>query len=377
MMNNEAIDAYFLFIAEMLGNFVAGSGNKQDKINCGKKGYIGGLLHELDLTTEEGQKDLHENIWLERVYEQLDLCLSIPSNPNTKIMRNLATNGDTYDIDEEVKPSVPIELDATSSMLQIIGVLLNDKRLMEMTNVIGDTLEDAWKVSGLVRKKVKSVMTPKLYGSSSAPEVLWKKDKMKFTAKDTALVSKELQTGAFGLANTFKDFIINNCNPSAEMEIKIGDDEFGIYCNKFRNVGEMLKAYNIWDSVDAQYNIILHTDTKKVPDLEQFRLFFMTLLIHNLDSQIMDAITEKLMDKYGWGLPIHDAVVCSPAAAADIRIWYGEELVKIHNNRKYILNDYFKSIGINALAIDEWEKVKSMIVPFTGDLEKELSMPLK
>ena len=367
------VNAIMLFIAELTGSFVAGTGTKEDKIKCGQQDYISNNFHDLDLSTEDGQKDLHENIWLERLYKELNEYFMIPDDHTARF---LAIDDNRYR-EETYKWSVPLELDATSSMCQIIGVLLNDKRLMEMTNVIGSTLEDAWKVDGISRSKLKCVMTPKLYGSSRTTEEFWKKDKLKFTPEDVKIVAKELQTGAFGLANAFKDFIINNCNPADEMEIKIGDDEFGISCNKFRNVGEKLKAYNIWDSVDEQYSTILHTDTKKVPDLEQFRLFFMTLLIHNLDSQVMDYITDKLMVKYGWAIPIHDAIVCSPAAAADVRIWYNEAILNIHNNRKTILRDYFKSVGINALAADAWEKVKAMVVPFEGNLEDEFSMPLK
>jgi len=368
------VNAIMLFIAELTGSFVAGTGNKEDKIKCGQKDYVSNNLLELDLTTEDGKKDQHENMWLERLYNELDEYFSIVKGCG--LSRQLSLSTASYR-EAGYKWSVPLELDATSSMCQIIGVLLNDKRLMEMTNVIGSTLEDAWKVKGISRNKLKSVMTPKLYGSSRTAEDFWKKDKLAFTAKDVTIVSKELSSGAFGLANSFKDFIINNCNPTAEMEIKIGDDEFGISCNKFRNVGEKLRAYNIWDSVDEQYNVILHTDTKRVPDLEQFRLFFMTLLIHNLDSQVMDYVTDKLYAKFGWAIPIHDAIVCSPAAAADVRIWYNEALLNIHNNRKTILADYFKSIGINALAADAWETIKAMVVPFEGNLEDELSMPLK
>ena len=206
---------------------------------------------------------------------------------------------------------------------------------------------------------------------------MWKNDKLKYTAKDVALVIKELKTVAFGLANAFKDFIINNSNPTAEMEVRIHDDQFGVSCNKFKNVGEKLKAYKIWDSIDKDFNIILHTDTKKIPDLDKFRLYFVTLLVHNLDGQVMNYVADKITEKYGWGIPIHDAMVCSPAAADDVRTWYNEALLNIHNNRKKILRNFFKSIGISSLALDEWENLKSMVVPFEGNLETEFSMPLK
>lgn len=368
------VEAIMLFIAELTGSFVAGSGNKEDKIRCGEQDYREGNVHVLDLSTEEGRKDLHENMWLERLYNELDLYFDI--FVGDKQLRAIALNVGTYR-EAGFKWSVPLELDATSSMCQIIGILLNDKRLMEMTNVIGDTLEDAWKVDGIGRNKLKCVMTPKLYGSSQTAEGLWKKNKMSYTDKDSELVNRELLNGAFGLANSFKDFIINNCTPKATMEISIGDDKFGISCNKFRNVGEKTRAYKIWDSIDEQYNILLHTDTKKVADLEQFRLYMMTLLVHNIDSQIMDKLVESLMDKYGWGISIHDAVVCSPAAASDVRTWYNEELLNLHTNREHILKGFFRSVGINATHSEEWAKVKSKVVPFTGDFETELSMPLK
>jgi len=365
------VNAIMLFIAELTGSFEAGTGNQEDKIKCGQQDYITNNLLELDLTTEDDRKDLHENIWLERLYKELDEYFAIPTD---KFARNLALDLEGYR-EETYKWSVPLELDASCSLMQFIGVLLNDKRMMEMTNVIGDTLEDPWHLEGLSRKMLKEAATPALYGSSKLCSDLWKKAGMKFTDKDVATYRKEMSEGAFGLANMFKDFLINNCNPSPEMQIKIGNDNFSVNCNRFRNVGEKLKAYSIWDSVDRQYNIILHTDTKKVPDLEQFRRFFPTLLIHNLDSQVADIIVGKVMGKYGWGISLHDAIICGPQAAADARKWYGEQLKLIHENRKEILSEFFKSIGISALAANEWENIKSKV----HQLESELiiSMPLK
>lgn len=367
------IDAIMLFIAELTGSFEAGTGNKETKIKCGQRDYITKYTHELDLGTEEGCKDLHENIWLERLYEDLDAYFDIEDN---KTARYLCVDEEKYR-EDTYKWTVPIELDSSASMLQYIGLLLNDKRLLDMTNVIGDTLEDPWKLDGMSRNMLKTAATPMLYASSQTCGELWKKAKIVYTAADTELYNKEMADGPFGLANAFKDFLVNNCSPEAEMYIKIGKDAFGISCNRFRNVGEKLKAYKIWDSIDNHYNTILHTDIKKLPDLEQFRRFFPTLLIHNIDSQVMNTITDKVMDKYGFALPIHDAAVCSPAVAADVRMWMNEELTKIHDNRKQILKDFFRSIGINASANEDWEHLQSKVVPFEGILEEELSMPLK
>jgi len=367
------VEAVFLFIAELAGSFVAGSGTKEDKIRCGQNNYLDNTLHDLDLNSEEDRKDLHENVWLTRLYEELDNYFVIPVG--NKLARCLVLDLKKYR-EETFKWSVPLELDASASLCQYMGILLNDKRLMEMTNVIGDTLKDPWKLDGMSRSMLKTAATPMLYGSSQSCNELWKKAKIPYTFEDIKLYSEEMSNGPFGLVNMFKDFLINNCDPKAEMEIEIGEDRFGISCNRFRNVGDITKAYEIWDSIDERYNIVLHTDTKKVPDLEQFRLYMVTLLIHNLDSQCMDAVTEKVMKKYGWGIPIHDAILASPAAAADIRVWYGEELDKIHANRKEILANYFKSIGITSASAEQWEAVKAKVVPFEGVL-KTSSMALK
>lgn len=77
----------------------------------------------------------------------------------------------------------------------------------------------------------------------------------------------------------------------------------------------------------------------------------------------------KTTEKYGWAIPIHDAAVVSPAAAEDVRNWYAEELDYIHANRKDILKGFFKSIGIGAAAIEQWEAIKAKVVPFEGDFK--------
>jgi hypothetical protein len=261
-------------------------------------------------------------------------------------------------------------------MLQYMGALLGDKRLLEMTNVIGETLEDPWKLEGMSRIMLKTAATPMLYGSSQTCSELWQSNNISYDIKDIELYGKEMSDGAFGVANMLKEFIINNANPQAEMKVKIWNEEFTISCNRFRNVGDHTQAYKIWDSIDKQYNTILHTDTKKVPDLEQFRRYFVTLLIHNLDSQVADVVAEKTMEKYGWVIPIHDAFLISPAAAADVRKWYAEELEEIYNNRAVILKDYFKSIGITGAAQDQLDALMAKVVP-AGESIKVNPMALK
>ncbi|AGM47103.1 hypothetical protein AD45P4_00240 [Alteromonas phage vB_AmaP_AD45-P4] len=88
----------------------------------------------------------------------------------------------------------------------------------------------------------------------------------------------------------------------------------------------------------------------------------------NLDSQVADTVIGKVYNKYGWGIPIHDAFIISPAAAADARKWYAEELTKIYEDRQLILNNYFKSIGITSAAQQQWKDLVSKIHPLEGDI---------
>jgi len=373
-MKNE-VNAVFLFIAELTGSYASGTGDMQAKIECGKQDYINNNLPELDLSLEEDRKELHELVWIKRLYKDLDAYFMI--SEGSKALRYLSIDTEKYrSSDNEYKWTVPIELDYSASMLQIMGILLNDKRLMEMTNVIGETLQDPWSVEGIPRNMIKKSMTPMLYGSSKQCHELWQDNNMQYTAEHVTVVSKELTTGAFGVANLFKEFIINNANPSSEMKIKIWDNEFDVSCNRFRNVGEKTKAYKVWDSVDKRYNVVLHTDTKQVPDLKQFRRWFVTGLVHGLDSIVMNFISEKVMDKYDWGIPVHDAALISPKAAGDVRKWSSEILERMSKDRTKILSDFFTSIGITSAANSQWNDLKKKVHQFEGEL-KVSEMALK
>lgn len=82
------------------------------------------------------------------------------------------------------------------------------------------------------------------------------------------------------------------------------------------------------------------------------------------------------MDKYGWGIDIHDAFIVHPNAALDVRRWYTAELTKIYENRTSILTNYFASIGIGAEAQAQWNKVKELVQPVQGAFKANL-MALK
>lgn len=104
------VESVFLFIAELTGSFKAGSGTVETKMECGKKDYIHNHLPKLDLADEEDRKDLHEGIWLQRLYNELDEYFNIV---NDSTMRYLASNGDNYR-EAGYKWAVPIELDASA-----------------------------------------------------------------------------------------------------------------------------------------------------------------------------------------------------------------------------------------------------------------------
>ena len=83
--------------------------------------------------------------------------------------------------------------------------------------------------------------------------------------------------------------------------------------------------------------------------------------MHNLDGQVANTVSGKCFDKYGFCLDIHDAFIVSPMAAEDVRMWYAEEMDKIYANRKEILTNYFRSIGIKANAMPEWEALMATV----------------
>ena len=369
--------AIYLAIAELLGHK---GGTPKDKVKYGKKCHTNRKLHNLILeervltdevkeellkanpllTTDEtyvieernraenARGELHENIWLERLYDELDQYAI------SKITGKIFAW------------SVPIELDASASMLSYIGLLLGEKRLLEMTNSsFTGTLNDPWKVNDkLPRKMTKSVIMKKVYGSSRSEAELLKDDNIDFTVEQLALLREELQTGAYGVANDFKEFIIRNVKPTENMTPCVYEDTFEVKCNRYRNVGEYVVPYDIFDSQSKLIKRIKHVHTSKVADLEQFRKYWVTGLVHSLDSQVLNYVMEKVMEKYGWGIDIHDAILVSPEAAEDVRNWYAEELQVIYDNRKAILTNFFNSIGIRSSeAMNEWDKLMSKVVP--------------
>jgi hypothetical protein len=355
--------AIYLFIAELNGTKFCDS--EQDKARIGKEMYKNRELPKLDcqevltsfMTDDEvtaeiaradhDRSELHELIWLERLYDELDAFFS----------RNT---------DEPFYSYVPIELDASASMLQLTGVLLNHTPYMEATNVLTNTgITDPWHLDNISRLQVKSYATPTLYGSSQTVKTLWDKKGLDYTTKQLALMSFEVKNGFYAVANDFKNMVIDNAQPSQSMDVKIWNEEFTISCNKFKNVGDYTRRYPIYSTADRSVLAIAHTHTHKVPDLKQFKRYFQTLLIHNLDSQIADSIGEALP----WALTIHDAFIVSPVHAQQTRELYATKIEDVYADREAILNNYFKSIRLNSNAMKEWQKLSKQINPLTTDFK--------
>lgn len=320
----------YLTIAELLGYK---PDSYQDKIRLGKEAYEAKTLPNVDFNTDEGRKDLYELIWLERIYDALD------------------NKRDSFD--------VFLEADATASMLQIEGTLLGHRPFLEMTNVLGDSLQDAWNFEGMSRLQFKKAMTPLLYGSSKDCRTLWRQNKLSYTISQVRAFNREIKYGALSVADKFKSFIINNVHPKETMTVKIWNEEFEIVCNRYKNVGDYAKRYDVYSTNAGKVETIYHTHTAKVPDLKQFRRYFVTLLIHNLDSQIADKIC---LDVDGV-LPIHDAFLAHPNNISAIKDVYCSMLDSIYNSRNSILSNYFSSIGIDSKASKDWSELQANIQP--------------
>lgn len=137
--DKESLDSIFYFIAELTGHKCLGL-TESIKMMAGKRAYLARELPRLDLKSKEGLDELHVLIWLERCYEKLD---------------KLYSRGYTlWDI--------PVEIDSSMSLGQIVGALTNDKRILESTCLLGNILSDPWNIKGVKRLTAKSIGTPVL-----------------------------------------------------------------------------------------------------------------------------------------------------------------------------------------------------------------------
>ena len=320
-LTKEGFDTVYAAIAELNG--YRGK-NYEDKVQNGIAMYINREMPSIEKMHEANDySDLHVIIWLSRIYDGLD------------------------NYDESKGWNIPIELDALASMLQLTAVLTNDHEYMKRTNMIGTEFGDAWSVPYCSRNHVKKAVTPKLYGSNAEPKELWDKNKLQYTQEQLNKISEEIRTGLYANANNFKDFIIGNVKPKAQMKVNIWGQEFTIFCNRFKPGRTTEKTYWIYTSAQNLMKKVVH-HSGLIPDLDQFKRYFQTLLLHHLDSRIADTICKEM----DWVLPNHDAFTVHPNDASKVREIYTRELYKVYKERRKILFNYFSSIGIKDMYPD-------------------------
>ncbi len=283
ILDNTGIKPIYLFIAELLGYK---PDSFDEKANLGRIAFKNRTFNELDPISrpkktvkkqaiedsraEHDRDELHLNIWLERIYYRLGQYFDRARDRAMEFV---------WDI--------PLELDATASMLQVEGALLGHEPFLDKTNCHGDELKDMWQYDGLTRNMFKKVMTRILYGSSKTPIEIWKGLKIKYTKDQAKTILKEIHNGDMAVANEFKEFIISNVNPGEEMQVKVWNDTFTIRCNKFKKEADYVVKYEAFDTKTGRHLAIFHTHTHKVPDLDQFKRFFVTLLVFNTWTRIL------------------------------------------------------------------------------------------
>ena len=345
--NMDQMGDIYYFIAELMGSKAK---SEIGKINDGIEFYSRHELPKVNVETEEGRKNLHELMWLTRIYTRLD--------------RLYASKLDF------VRWDIPVEIDASMSIAQFVGALTNDSRLLTRTNMIGDELSDPWYIAQARRLAGKSVGTPTFYGSSQSPASLIKKSGLSYLqmlleedeeatqkeiaeakAKDKAEVKairKEFAIGGLAVMRQFKDAVIQNFTAhDPSINVKIWHDSFFIEVNKFKQAGTAVVVTEAWNG--KKYAKSFTREPVLVPDYKYMKLFWATCLIHNLDSQVMDNIA-TIVDE--WMLTIHDAIITAPGVAKRCRVTYAGQLKAINKDRNEILRDFRRSIGATSMKAD-------------------------
>lgn len=312
-LSQEGKDAVAAFVAELNGVSMHNS-SWQERI------AIGYLYWEFKTFPENVVENSFEKAWLEAIYE-----------------------GDVNHWD------IPVEVDATASMMQVYGALLGSEHLLRSTNVLYDgTLHDAWYVEGVARDTVKHTMTPMGYGRSKENAL-----KNIGSIDDRLKMIEFLSRDGVKEFVEFKDTIVERCKPASKMHIRIWDDEWDITPNHFLDGNGCRKEVDKSASSHEEVYYFngknwmrgIQHHVKYMPDLERFRLYFPSLLVHNLDSQIANHVCQE----NDWVLPNHDAFIVHPNDAMNVRQSYINALYEVYENRTRILHEYGKSIGIRDL----------------------------
>jgi hypothetical protein len=208
-----------------------------------------------------------------------------------------------------------------------------------------------------------------IYGSSQSSSAILDAAKEEYTPKEIQDLEEGLHTGAYGVANALKSFIIRNCNLTDVIYPVVWGEQLEVPCNRHHREGDKPTIYSAVDANGHSCRLI-HWDTIEVPNLKSFKRWTMTGLIHSLDSRVIDLVMQKL----DWAIDIHDAIICNPEDAMIVRIAYAEALEAVYNDRQSILNDYFASIGImsNEKTQREWAALKALVTPLDAPFKASI-----
>ena len=332
--NEDILFDTYLFIAELVHGF---EGDIEKKFQIGKQAYADRIMATDNL---EDVDDLFENIWLERMYADLDAWYA----------------------DNTHQFTTPIEVDFSASNMTIIGLLLGHSDYIDHTRYM-------WEIDGLSKLHIKKAQTPYVFGSSAPITKLWKKANLTWTSDQVKLMKFHQTHGKFAIANEFKDIIINYCTPQEHMMLHVADEKFTVECNRYKHVGDTTKQYIVYNTESDKLSVIRHTTTHKVPDLSQFKRFFVTAIIHNLDSQGMNRIVKPL----DWNISIHDAAIVTVVEARKTKDLAAEWMQEIYDNRRSILLNYFKSIGLTDEGYARFVKLEGKIKEFNKGKEMTIT----
>ena len=278
--NDDQMNDIWYFIAELTGSKAT---SEEGKYADGKSAYKAKWFPEANLSTKKGRKDLHEIIFLERIYSKLDKLYA--------------------SITKTVLWDIPIEVDSSMSIMQWAAMVLQAEPLANRTNMTDKPLSDPWFIEGVRRKAGKSYGTPVMYGSSQSAIKLLKANDIEPQGDEIAIINKEFSKGDFAIMKHFKDCLIKSTNITTPwFKVTIWNETFAIPVNRFKIAKSDRVFTTSYDSAKCRVKVSITHKPVMVPDYDRFRVATGTMLIHNLDSQGMDKIANEFDI-----LPIHDA----------------------------------------------------------------------
>lgn len=343
--DKESLNAIYYFIAELVGNKAT---TEEEVIEAGKQAYSEWHLPKLNLKTEEGRKDLHEYIWLERIYKKLKMLYS----------RAGARLGVLWDI--------PLEIDARMCVAQFYGALTNDKDTLESVCLLGDKINDPWEAEGIPRSTAK-LLVAVLYGSSQTSRGLMKAKNLDLDPAVIKRMNQLRKSGRFAVMEAFKNALIGNYTTHEPVvRVNLWNQSFDIHVNKFTTHGTEPIATQAWDSTKQGFKVSITHEPIKLPDYKRMKLFWATCCVHGLESQVFDELAYKEED---WLITNHDAILAAPWTCKRLRTNYATKLKAVNRDRYKIIQKFRQSIGAVTPKSDaDFYKV-SQLVTEAPDLE--------